>query len=434
MSIIPIILKKRQGSLSKPWYGVTIDESLSSPNLVRGGSDMTLHASLPVHSAMKSCVLGTDGNVAYYLDPTDWSKKADGTASNRDGTDGHVMIEVPTYYRNIAPELSGVYGPAVSLRPFAGSEKVNKFYIGAYEGVVNRTGTIKLWSIKNTDAEYRGGNNNAAYDGAANSFLGKPATAISETNFRTYARNWGSTKWNQKPYRIHMLLTELFLIEYATLNSQKAVNATLTAEGYKQGGLGNGVTTANSTEWNAFNAYYPFINTGASDSLADGSGEVSVTVTDFGGVGTDRTFTVPRYRGIENLFGHIWEWADGASVFFEGAGGVGKFYICDDPANFADGTETNYSYRANVPTANGYVSKMHFDAKGVLIPESSAGGALNTFFCDYYYQPGLVNAWRAALVGGHAYDGTLAGLALVLLLRAASLPSSYFGSRLCYIP
>ena len=44
-----------------------------------------------------------DGNVMYFLDPTDITKKEDGTEANLDGTDGDMLIvnDVPIYYVNI---------------------------------------------------------------------------------------------------------------------------------------------------------------------------------------------------------------------------------------------------------------------------------------------------------------------------------------------
>lgn len=428
------------GSKLKQWYGVRINEALSSPDLVRiHNGNPTLHATLPVHNQMKACLLYDNGTVNYYLDPTDWTKKADGSASNLTGADGQVMIEVPEYYRKSHNISNGVYDHMVSLSPIPGWQKVDKFYYGAFEAAVER-GVNKLSSVVNTTAAFRGGNNTSAWDAADNSLLGKPATSISLANFRTYARNRAAgTKWNVNTWRQSMLIYELYMIEYATLNSQKAVNASLTVDGYKQGGLGNGVTTANSTEWNNFSSYNPFINCGASNSLASGSGEVSVTITNFGGAGVNRTFAVPRYRGIENPFGHIWEWQDGASIFHEGAGGVSKFYTCDNPTNFADGTTTNYDYRSELPPSAGaggtYVKTVTHDEKGVIIPlAGGAGSGSVTYFCDYYYTPGLVNAWRACLRGGAATDTANAGFVYLTTHHAASSTLAYFGSRLCYIP
>lgn len=55
-------------------------------------------------------------------------------------------------------------------------------------------------------------------------------------------------------YKAHKILTILYLVEYACSNSQKAFNAELTAEGYHQGGLGDGVTTGIVTN-NGTNLY-----------------------------------------------------------------------------------------------------------------------------------------------------------------------------------
>ena len=54
-------------------------------------------------------------------------------------------------------------------------------------------------------------------------------------------------------YDIQKDLFWLFIIEYATLNSQKAFNASKDSNGYAQGGLGDGVTNLNSSKWSAFN-------------------------------------------------------------------------------------------------------------------------------------------------------------------------------------
>lgn len=434
----PTVKKVRIGSKLNPLagsYGVRIDEANSSPDLTRIGK-MELHALLPVHNSMKPCLLLDNGTVNYYLDPADWTKKIDGTTANKDGSDGQVMIEVPTYYRKVENSAAGVYDHYISLFPIPGWQKVNKFYVGAYEGSVNRT-DLKLSSVVNTTANYRGGNNNAANDAKVNSLLGKPATLLPLENgtvngFRRYARNRGSVNWNVMTYRTSMLIYELYMIEFATLNSQKAVNATLTVDGYKQGGLGNGVTNAVSAEWDAFNAYYPFISCGASDSLGAGSGEANVTITDFGGAGVNRTFTVPRYRGIENAFGHIWEWQDGVNVFHEGAGGVSKFYTCDNPTNFADNTDVNYDHRSNLPTGSTYVKRMTHDERGVLIPLEGGGGT-STYYCDYFYTPGLINAWRSVLRGGSASRGSFAGFSVSYSDSSASNAGTSFGSRVCFL-
>jgi hypothetical protein len=76
---------------------------------------------------------------------------------------------------------------------------------------------------------------------------------------------------------------------------------------------------------------------------------------------------------------------------------------------------------------------MHHDEKGILIPKTAAG-LETTYFCDYYYQPGLVNGWRALLRGGYADDATGAGFVFLSTYRTATRTYAYVGARLCYIP
>lgn len=420
------------------WYGYELDEANSSPDVTRiaGTGQMGLHATLPVQSLMRGCLLSDTGIINYYLKADDWTKKADGSASNLDGTDGQVMIEVPRFYHKIENPSAGVYQHKISLYALTGFAEVPKFYYSAFEGALNRT-TLKLASVVNNTTTYRGGNNTAAWDAAANTLLGKPATSISMINFQTYARNRevGAYKWNLLPYRQHFLLYLLTIIEFGTLNSQKAVNALLTVDGYRQGGLGNGVTTADGTEWYNFNEYNPFISCGASNVLGNGSGEVSVTATNFGGTGVNRTIKVPRYRGIENPFGHIWKWLDGSSVYHQtaGEGNLHKFYLCDIPQNFAAGTAANYDYRSNLPDT-GFVKAVTHDAKGIIIPKTIGGDSV-TYLCDYYYSPADGDGyWVALRCGGAAADGSDAGFALLDTYVAASDSDSLIGARLCYIP
>ena len=410
------------------WYGVRIVDTDTSPDVERiagSPSHMDYHASLPTIKT-KGCLLLDTGIVNAYLPATNWS---DGD-TNGDG--GQVLSEIGGYYRKVVEISATVHEIRHSPYPITGYEYIPPFYDGSYEAALNRS-TLKLASVKNNTVTYRGGNNNAAWDAADNSLLGRPATNISLTNFRTYARNRGGVRWNVETYRLGMLLYEMFMIEYATKNSQKAVNATLTSEGYKQGGLGVGVSTAISAEWNAFSGSNPFVACGASNELGNGSGEVLVTVNNFGGAGVNRTFAVPRYRGIEHPFGHIFKWQDGCSVFHEAAGGASKLYVCNTPANFADGTETNYSHVGNLPTTGGYVKKMAFESNSIMHP-SEVGGVSSTYYCDYYYTPGLINAWRALVRGRAADGGAGAGFGFLGLDYAASSAAAYFGSRLAYIP
>ena len=171
-------------------YGIEYDVTVSSPECTRiGNSD--LHRSLPVHSKMRGCLLSDDGTVIKYLNPDDW------TGETRDGSLGQVMVELPEYYRKFETE-GNKRRVRISEYPLPGYHLVKKKYVSAYEASVDRT-NLKLCSIVNMAEQYRGGNNNAEYDGTYRTFLGRPATAISRTNFRNYARkrnNSATAEWN----------------------------------------------------------------------------------------------------------------------------------------------------------------------------------------------------------------------------------------------
>lgn len=216
-------------------YGVEFDKSVSSPDGTRIGN-MTLHKTLPIHSLMRGCLLNDDGEVIKYLNPSDW------TGETRDGSQGQVMVEVPDHWWKFVTNGTK-FSPQLYIMPVTGAIKVPKYYIGANEASLQRS-TSKLCSVVNTSEDYRGGNNNTEWDSTYRSLLGLPATNISRTNSRTYARNRkeNSTAWNICTYDIQKDLFWLFAVEYATLNTQKAYNATKTAEGYAQGGLGDGFT------------------------------------------------------------------------------------------------------------------------------------------------------------------------------------------------
>lgn len=177
-------------------YGIEFDTAVSSPACTRIGN-LSLHKSLPIHNRMKGCLLNDDGEVVEYLNPANW------TGQTRDGSRGQVMVELPMHYRKF--ETDGTKRRVrISEYPLPGYRLVpGNRYVSAYQATIQRS-TTTLCSVVNMDADYRGGNNNTAYDGTYRTFLGRPATGISRTNFRNYARKRksGSTEWNCMTYDI----------------------------------------------------------------------------------------------------------------------------------------------------------------------------------------------------------------------------------------
>lgn len=412
-------------------YGIEFDTTVSSPSCTRIGN-VALHKTLPVQSRMRGCLLDDNGAVVEYLDPTDW------TGAIRDGSRGQVMVEIPLHYRKFETD-GNKRRVRISELPLPGYHQVKQQYVSAYEATVDRL-TNTLASVANASEQYRGGSNYAAWDGEDRNLLGKPASSISRTNFRAYARKRksGSTEWNCMTYDMQKTLYWLFVVEYATLNSQANYNAELTADGYRQGGLGAGVTDLNGTLWSNWNAYNPFIPCGYTDSLGNRTGVVAFEMPS--GYSSDiKTTYVPRYRGVENPFGHIWQWTDGINVRINpteanGGNNLSEVFVCSNPALFKDNNYDGYSLVGHEARTDGYVKEIIFGEGGEIMP-SAVGGGSTTYFCDYHYTniPTAVTL-RGVSFGGDANHGAYAGFASAHSSNAPSRTNAHIGSRLCFIP
>ena len=414
------------------YYGIEYDVTVSNPDCTRIGK-MELHKTLPCQSTMRRCLLNDDGSENYFLGDTDSTKRDTGSAANLTGADGMVMTKLGDMYARFEHD-GNKRRTLLSMYALPGFTKWSKMYGSAYEASVNRTNN-KLSSVVNTTADYRGGNNTASWDGTYRSLLGMPATSINLTTFRTYARNRGAN-WNCNTYEFQKRIYWLFVVEYATLNSQKAFNAELDSEGYHQGGLGNGVTTLDGTKWSNLNGYNPFIPCGITNSLGNKTGVVTFTMPEEYGE-SGKTVSVPSYRGVENPFGHIWKITDGVKFMIqsEADGGKSLIYVCDNPANYSSSGITGYELRGELPRSSGYVKTICHGEHGDILPTAIGAGS-TTHFSDYFYTdiPASGTAERACFFGGYANSGAGAGFVYAFSHHSASGANAGCGSRLCFLP
>ena len=413
-------------------YGIRHFYNNASPDVTRIG-EASLHRDLPVQSQMRRCIVDDLGVVKYYLDANDRTKKADGTAADLSGADGQYMVEIPRHYRKATFNSSQSYlDVEISLTPFTGAVTCPRTLVSVDEAVLDRQDN-KLCAIVNTGTRYRGGYNDADWDGTYKSLLGKPVTNLSRAQFRTYARARGS-KWGCYDYQTHLSIFWLFVIEYATLNSQKDFNGSLTAEGFHQGGLGPGVS--NFSNWGNYNNYNPFIPCGFTNSLGNNTGVVTFTA-DAGGYGGDHTEQVPSYRGIANPFGHIGKWTDG--FIGRGNGTYQEIFVCRTPSKYGDTITSDYTDLGHEATANGYCKAIIATDPGS-VPEREYGdmfdrddsGSASTYFCDSHYHGNDNGSLYALWVGGYARLGAEAGLACLYAYYGVGYAFQGIGSRLCW--
>lgn len=420
------------------YFGIEWDTTVSNPKVTRIGKS-ELHQSLPIQSKMRRCILKDDGTVNYYLHANNSALRDNGAAAKLDGTDGQVMVEIPDMF--VRFEMDGTKRRCLmSEQALPGFIKWSKSYVSAYEATIDRTtSTLKLASVVNTTAAFRGGANSAAeiaHDNDGGTLLGKPSTNVSLTNFRNYARNRGSVEWNCHTYQAQVKLWWLFAVEYANFNSQDTYNAALTADGFRQGGLSAGVTDLTAASITAMTGgTYACIPCGTTNELGNQTGIVAYTMpTEYG---STKTTNVPSYHGVENPFGHLWQWTDGCKCLIQSDadGGVSEFYVCDSPDKFTSSGVANYELRGNLPrTYSTYVKELILGEFGEIMP-LTVGGSSTTYFCDYFYgsTPASGTSERGVLFGGTANDGAYAGFVCALTYNAAS-GTTAVGSRLCFIP
>ena len=401
-------------------YGVEWDSTVADPTLTRIGNPL-LHKSLPVQSRYKGCV-ANGAAINYYLDPNDWSKKADGGNSVLDGTDGTVRVHIPKFYGK-----SGVEGTKRWVR--MSTNKINNTWIeipemlvDAYRSTVDTTvsATPKAVSVVNTTAQFRGGGNRTANDtyldtDAFRSDLGKPRTNISRANMRTYATNAGSEMLCYEYYK--WIFYWAWVIEYATFNSQATYNAELTADGYHQGGLGPGITdwNNNANGWSGYNGTYPITPCGYCNDIGNFTGikelVIPETVVDESTTVPTKTFKVPRWRGFDNPFGDIWTNLDGIILERTAANQPSSVYTTSNPSAFGDDNTAKgkMTVAGKEIASDRYTKDFDLGSKGEIIP-SVVGGSATTYMCDYHWCNTTSTSLRTLQVGGSAAGGGVAGL------------------------
>lgn len=401
------------------WYGVSWSETSSNPGCTRIGN-MEMHRTLPIQSMMKPFdITNIEDTVSEIILPIDdqFQKTSYANATNiqwsivsRDSD--NIMIRIPEFWYT-DDYVPGTKTHNLKLCPHAkpGWYHHKEAYVSAYE--VYKSGD-KLVSVKGQ----------------------LPTVNFNRTNGRTWARANGfdgETKWNLYTYEEHRAICHLFLVEYATRNSQKAVNTELTPEGFRQGGLGSGCTTGAATINGA--QTWSFMPTGSSDSLGSGSGEVTVTIqqTDQSGSNTSTiTRKCNRYRGIENPFGHVWKHTDDVISVY--SNGYRTWYKSVKPDQFT--TNKNASYKslcASTMVSGGYKTEIKATPTCDFFAVSVSGGSETTYWCDYNWDNTDASE-HCLLIGGSSGDGGKAGLFGLHSYNGVGNSGANIGSRLTYLP
>lgn len=400
------------------WYGVSWSETSSNPDCTRIGN-MEMHRSLPIQSMMKPFAFQTQPVHKDQFVPLkeNFTEAMYGHVNNGEAryvaSTVNVMIKIPEFWY-VDDYTPGTKTHNLKICPHAkpGWHHHKEAYVSAYEAF-NFGNKGRLISMKSV----------------------VPTVNFTRTNGRTWARANGfdgEAKWNLYTYEEHRAICHLFLVEYATRNSQKAVNTALTPEGFRQGGLGSGCTTGTATINGA--QTWSFIPTGSSDSLGSGSGEVTVTIqqTDSSGSNTSTiTRKCNRYRGIENPFGHIWKHTDDIISIYEGSWRT--YYKSIKPDQFATNKNNSYKPLTSAAVVTGYKTEIRVTPTCDFFAEACTNGSETTYWCDYNWD-NTDTSEHCLLIGSRSNAGGWAGLFALSSYDGVGSSSATVGSRLTYLP
>ena len=229
-----------------------------------------------------------------------------------------------------------------------------------------------------------------------------PAIEATRAQLRQAAFNRGPG-WRDEDYDLYSAVQLLYLVEYASFNSQAMI--------------GPGIT--NVADWAAYNNQNPIAPTGNSDGIGNATGNTAGSTAS----ATEMTMYMS-YRGIEDWYGHIWTFVDGINI--------GNYipYVSNTASNWADDTSTNYtSLGITLPNSDGWQSTLAEISRGFL--PLTVGASSSTKITDYYYNPASTG-WRVVVAGGDAGNGADAGAFSVSAIYGSGSANRYIGGRLCY--
>ena len=372
---------------------------------------------------------------AYYGDPT----------FKFDGSNGEVLTRIPEFYwkREIIDGYEYIY---ISDYAIAGFNKSEEFSVGRYDACIDEDGKLH------------------SYSGYS------PSTNKNITQHRDAAKLL-SDEFCMIDYRYFMLQL-LYLVEYANYNSQSQLGNGIVSMRYTASDKAIIAGETTNTIVIATNDYFKVGQQIAIGTTVDG---VSIckdrTITEIAEYSKDTTEGTAItfdgepvniaigniihacaqkeggcdslgmksgclvndsqhaviYRGIENIFGNVFNWIDGLNIQEYQA------YICRNPEEYiSDKFEAPYNKLGyvNCNERDMYIKKLGFDEKNpdIALPIEIGGGAgSSSGMCDFYTSS---EGNRVARVGGNFNYGALAGLWYWLCNGSSTSSYLYCGARL----
>ena len=348
----------------------------------------------------RPCMLKSDGTVDYYLDPDDYTKKLDGTASDvaNDQYDGNAMMEWGKDGRKIwykiVPDANDATSASVYIAdyqadadfvdyPFHNFQGVsgNHFYTPIYNGSLDANNKLRSISGKQVMAS---------------------KTATQEVSYAEANNPANTPIWNIEVYADTVLITLLLWLMGKSTDSQTV--------------FGRGVESGSQAACEAY-------RTGAGNTKGLFYGD-------------DGSSTLVKVFGMENFWALQWRRYVG-HLLIGGTQYVKMTYGQEDGStgNGFNLTGTGYKSKGRTPegTSGQYMELQEYDKDGFYPKKANnTNASASKHYCDYFYFNN--SGTRVPVRGGGSNDGAACGVSSVNLHNPASHAAWNIGAALSCKP
>ena len=336
----------------------------------------------------KPCMLKYDGTVDYYLDPNDYTKKLDGSASDVADSSygGNAMVQIGQIWIN-EEEINGRKHIRIA------NKKVNDNY-DCYTHI-KQDGTYNEFI-------YRGLFDGADVSGKIRSIKGLSMCKNMAGDTQIAHATANGSGWDVDYYNVRRLINYLLVLIGKSLDTQ-SVFGTGRYTGY--------VSTSNTNQ-------------------IDTTGTLSNKGMFYG----DNNNGLVKVFHIENWWGNIWKITKGIIQ----SGGKLLYKMCrgqHDGSTTDDYNLTGTGYIDSGVTLSGTISQLYIKNMKLvpglgLVPTADAGGSSSTYYCDGLWSNSSLVGF--ARFGGQPKDGLLVGCFSFIVHDAVTHSDFSYGVSLSY--
>lgn len=351
----------------------------------------------------RPCMLKSDGTVDYYLDPDDYTKKEDGTASDIANTayDGNAMMEWGRNGRKIWIKIQPSSDRHSAKVWIANNQVDSKFHDYSFHNCKGESAEHFYTPI------YNGSVISSKMRSLSGQTVSKALTGTAEITAAKANNPSTDELWNIECFADRVLINMLLILMGKSLDTQTV---------FGQGANSGGSEAVNDT-----------FTTGVHDTkgLFYGTNSGAVSANTFG--------NCVKVFGMENYYGFQWRRTNGL-ILNNGATKYKLTYGTEDgsAATGYNTDGTNYKDASVTPsgTSGGYISAAKFTEDGMF--NDTMSGSASTYFCDGTWFNN--SAVTFALFGGDSGNGAKVGAFCLGLAGAVSTATWYFGASVSCKP